>query len=279
MISLVRCSGELVLVAVAGSSGFGEVEGVASTHPTALLEVVTRPVPSHVLYLVPTFLETSGREQAHVLIAAHPQTQVHVLAADHHALTLTLIGAVLAEFEGTPGGWTEPGEAVQLIRQSIAHSRSLLWHPRVVGLHEPQPTAGQRLSSVLRRPGFVSEVGVPDSLEPAREGIRPNPREAMCVAGPVPQLLSAHLEGLTFTEVDIASTVPGPYSTRGTVEIAGLVRPTRSAVAGPLCPSCAASRIGDLCVFCGVGPRVGSNEARRPVHRAAEDEDLEGQAA
>jgi len=226
------------------------------------------------MYLVPWNVETLAREQAHVVIAAHPHTRVYVFGAQHHALTLTLLGAVVSESEGAPRGWTDPGEAVQLLQQSSAHSRSLLWHPRAIGLQEPEPTTAHRLASLFSGPGFFSEVGVPSSLVRARDGFDQRPDETLCLPGPVPQLLQTQLGSTACSVVDVQATMSRPYATRSSVELTGLVRPSRVPVLSPSCRGCGAGLMADGCAFCGVGPRIGSNEPRRPAHRASADTPL-----
>ena len=76
-----------------------------------------------------------AREQAHVVVASHRDVRVGVLVLDHHALTLTLIGAAVLALRDTPSGWSEPGAGVQLVHQAAVRSRSIVWHPKVLGPH------------------------------------------------------------------------------------------------------------------------------------------------
>ena len=134
-----------------GSSGLNEVEGIPTGDPNALLQVVGSSDPRYVIVLCPRNSRAEAREQAHVLIAAQPRTNVAVLPLGHHPLTLTLIGASVREQLRTG---VDPGDAVDLINSSAAQSRSLVWYARAWRLHEPQPTAGQLLASSFRSPGY-----------------------------------------------------------------------------------------------------------------------------
>jgi hypothetical protein len=247
-----------VLIAVGGTSGLGEVAGIAADHPTALLEVLKERPSSHVLLLTPWYAEAMAREQAHVAIAAQPKVRISVAAFRHHTFTLTLLGAVLVERRGVPGGWTDPGGAIQLLRQAAAESRSLVWHPRVLRMPDPQPTIGQRLRSVFGAPGFFGDLDA-TGVTAGESGITTRPDEVLCCAGEPPALLRRQLEQLPCAVVDVRTEGPRPYGQRATVELTGLVRPSRVPLAYARCSSCSAQLVGGGCVFCGSGPRVAFN--------------------
>lgn len=258
-----------MLIAVAGSTGLGQVAGISSTHPAALLKALQTQPSDHVIVLAPQHAASVAREQAHVVLAARPEARVCVLALSHHALTLTLIGAVALELEQTPNGWSEPGGAVQVIREAAARSRSLVWFPRAWGLHKPEPSLGQRAASLFKAQGFFAEVGT-DGLAAGRTGISWAPDELVCAAGEPPALLRSQLGGSSCTAVEVSPEAGAPYASKASVELTGLVRPTRRPVLGEPCDSCSARRTAAECFFCGCGPRAGltSLKQRQVVDRA-----------
>ena len=144
-----------MLIAVVGSSGLNQIEGITSLHPAALLRTDRSLSAGHVVLLAPWYAESIAKEQAHVLIAAAPGTNVAVLTSRHHPLTLTLIGAAVQQ---TTGADPDPGVVVALVNASMARSRSLVWYPRVWGLREPVPTALQLLASTFGSPGYFREI-------------------------------------------------------------------------------------------------------------------------
>ena len=244
-----------VLIAVAGSSGLGRVAGIPAARPGALLAALTATPERHVALLVPRHAATAARQQAHVAIAGRPELRVCVLPLDHHALTLTVIGATVLELEGPGRGWTDPGEAVQLLQQSAARSRSFVWYPRVLSLSDPAATWRQRVRSILGARGFFTELGSRTGLEPGRAGVSPRPDEVWYCAGPPPRLLQAQLGGQTWRALPVATEPSTPYATGTSVELTGLVQPPHPPITTGRCPSCSVRRTAGGCAFCGSGPR------------------------
>ena len=240
-------------IAVAGSSGLGLVIGVAA-QPAALLTALPDPPPGHVLVLAPTHLERRAREQAHVVVAARPDVRVGVLAFDHHALALTLIAAAVLELEGAPSGWSEPGEAVQLVQQAAARSRSVVWHPRVLGLSRPVPSVAQSAVSLLRAGGYFAELGAGTGPVRGPGGFAPDGEEGLYVAGEAPALLLSQLGETPPLVVDVVTSEPSaPYHTRRSVELCGLAGPVWGPLVQHACEVCSASRPPSGCLFCGTG--------------------------
>lgn len=244
-----------MLIAVAESSGLGPVASVAGDRPAELLDLVRERPSTHVVLLTPRHAEIAMREQAHVAIAGLPGLRVYVAAFDHHVLTLTLLGNQLAELEGKADGWSEPGEAVQLLRQAAANARSVLWYPRARRSGSTEPTIGQRLASVFGAPGFLAELGVP-GLVWARSGLTTRPDEVWCSAGNPPPTLVSQLGTTRCSPVPVTSTGGRPYAARGAVELTGLLWPGRAPLALAPCPSCSAALSTDGCAYCGTGPRA-----------------------
>lgn len=237
-----------MLIAVLGSSGLDEVAGVPSHHPSALLELQGATKAGHVLLLAPWYLESVAKEQAHVLIAAAPRTNVAVLTPRHHPLTLTLIGAAARRSAGSDA---DPGVVVGLCHGGAARSRSLVWYPRVFGLKEPSPTAGQLLASIFRAPGYFREIGTETGLLPARRGVPVGPTAEVHVAGPAPALLHRHLNGAVVRSAAITLDPGQPYATRSSVALAVLAGTAAPAWDEPRCPGCQARRAAGRCAFCG----------------------------
>ena len=235
-----------MLIVVLGSSGLNEVEGVPTGDPNALLQVVGSQDPRYVIVLCSRNNRTEAREQAHVLIAAQPRTNVAVLPLGHHPLTLTLIGASVREQLRTG---VDPGDAVGLINRSAAQSRSLVWYARAWGLREPQPTAGQLLASSFRSPGYFRELGPAPALVPARRGSPVGNHDQVYVAGDSPALLHRQL-GVTIRRVPVDLEPGQPWDTRHAAAVTVLVRADRRA-GGQACPSCGARQSGAGCSFCG----------------------------
>jgi len=237
-----------VLIAVVGSSGLNPVEGISAEHPTALLQAHSATSAGHVLLLAPWYAESIAKEQAHVLIAAAPRTAVAVLTPRHHPLTLTLIGAVAQQ---TAGADADPGLVVALVKAAVARSRSLVWYPRVWGLREPVPTAGQLLASTFRSPGYFREIVTEAVLIPAKAGSPVAPTEEVYVAGSSPTLLHRHLGGAVVRLAPVDLEPHQPYATKSAVPLtvlAGVALPPGSE---PPCPSCDARLVGGGCLFCG----------------------------
>lgn len=245
-----------MLIAVAGSSGLAQVAGVSSTHPAALLHAVEAQPADHVIVLVPWYASSSAREQAHVLIAAKPDARVCVLPFEHHPFTLTLLAAVTLEYENVADGWSEPDGAVQLLKQMAAAARSIVWHPRAWGLEESGATLAQRAASLFKTQGYFSELGA-SGLVHGRGGLRVQSDEILYAAGEPPALLRTQLGGTAVSAVAVEVESNTQYSTKASVELTELVRPTRRPVEGVACVSCSARRSSAGCFFCGGGPRVG----------------------
>ena len=247
---------------VSGSSGLGEVVGVSATDPAALLRQAEARPASHVIVLAPWYAVSLVREQAHVLVAGQPHTRVCVLPFRHHVLTLTLLAAVAQELKGAPNGWSEPGGAVQMIKQAAALSRSLVWYPRAWGLDETEASVGQRAASLFRPRGYFTEIGAAGLVE-GRAGLTRTPDETLWSLGEPPALLRTQLSSDTCSPVAVTVADGGPYAARHAVELTGLVRPTRRPVQGEPCSSCSARRSAAECLFCGVGPRTGITQPRQ----------------
>lgn len=254
-----------MLIVVGGSSGLGQVAGISATHPAALLHAVANRPARYVFLLTPWYAATAAKEQAHVTIAADPSIRICVLPLVHHPLTLTLLGAVTVELEGLAHGWSNPGEAVQLLNQSAARSRSLVWHPRLWGLHDPRPTLGQLASGLLAGRGFFAEVGAPAGYVRGRADFPTNPDELLCAPGDLPFTLRHQLGTAPVSRVDVTTQPHSSYATKGSVELAGLVRPLSRPRPAPPCPSCSVSLLATGCAFCGTGPQAPSTHAHRPA--------------
>jgi hypothetical protein len=236
-----------VLIAVVGSSGLNQVEGIASLHPAGLLRANGSLSAGHVVLLAPWYAESIAKEQAHVLIAAVPGTNVAVLSSRHHALTLTLIGAAAQQ---TAGADPDPGVVVALVKASVARSRSLVWYPRVWGLREPVPTAFQLLASTFRSPGYFREIATEPALVPAKAGSPVSPTDEVYVAGSSPALLHRHLRGAAVRQIPIELEPQQLYGTKSAIPLtvlAGTRLPTSSE---PPCPSCGAGLVAGGCSFC-----------------------------
>lgn len=246
-----------MLIAVPGSSDLGGVLGVSTAVPDALLRAIKdRFGPfrhRHVLVLSPEQLAVAAREQAHVVIASDPAARICVLPLQHHALTLSLIGRAALAAELRPGGWSDPGEAVQLVCSIAAHSRSLVWHPRLGSLAEPSPTVGERAAGLLPARSYFYELGS-SGLVPVRAGAGVADPQGWHVAGSPPSPLLAAMPGVALEPVEHSPAGYRPYAGRRSVEVTHLVSPSARAWAGPKCPSCTASLVGPLCAFCGCGP-------------------------
>ncbi|MFC7624045.1 hypothetical protein [Microlunatus sp. GCM10028923] len=246
-----------MLIAVPGSSDLGGVLGVGPADPDALLRAIRdRFGPfrhRHVLVLSPEHLAVAAREQAHVVIAADPAARICVLPLRHHALTLSLIGRAVLAAELRPGGWSDPGESVHLVRSIAAHSRSLVWHPRLGSLAEPSPTVGERAIGLLPSRSYFYELGS-SGLVPVGAGPVPSDPSGWHVAGPPPSPLQSALPGVVLEPVDYSPAGYRPYAGRRSVEVTHLASPYFRPWSGPKCPNCSASLVGALCAFCGCGP-------------------------
>ena len=238
-----------MLIAVVGSSGLNEIEGISSLHPAALLRTESSRQTGHVVLLAPWYAEATAKEQAHVLIAAAPGTRVAVLTPQHHPLTLTLIGAAAQQAAG-PGA--DPGQVVSLINASVARSRSLVWYSRVWGLREPVPTAPQLLASTFRSPGYFREIGTAPALVRAKAGSPVPATEEVYVAGASPALLHRQLGGAVVGSAPIELEPDQPYATKFAVPLTVLGEASRPAGGEPPCPSCGAQLVGGGCCFCGL---------------------------
>jgi hypothetical protein len=243
-------------IAVAGSSGLEAVIGVGD-QPTALLTALSADRPDHVLLLAPRHLERRAREQAHVVVAAHPRVRVGVLAFDHHPLTLTLIGAAVLALRDPAGGWSDPGAAVQLVQQAAVRSRSILWHPRVLGLRRPTPPLSQSAASLLRSGGYFVELGADNEPLPGRRGFVPDGEEQLYVAGEPPARLRSQLGATVPRTVAVSTESSAPYRTRHTVELCGLAGPAWAPLDQGDCDVCGVTRPPSGCLFCGAGLEAG----------------------
>lgn len=248
-----------MLIAVLGSSGLDPVAGVPVADPAGLLQVDRATRAGHVLLLAPWYLEPVAKEQAHVLIAAAPRTRVAVLSPRHHPLTLTLAGALARQVAGPQA---DPGLVVGLLRSLLARSRSLVWYPKVGGLREPAPTAGQRLASLFGSPGWFREIATEPALVRARCGSPVGPtQEVYAVRGSHP-LLHRHLGGAVVREVPVELEPRQPYATRSSVPLTLLGGVTVPPGGEPPCPSCGARLVAGGCAFCG---HATTDERRTPA--------------
>ena len=238
-----------MLIAVVGSSGLNEIEGISSLHPAALLRTESSRQTGHVVLLAPWYAEATAKEQAHVLIAAASGTSVAVLTPRHHPLSLTLIGAAAQQAAG-PGA--DPGQVVSLINASVARSRSLVWYSRVWGLREPVPTAPQLLASTFRSPGYFREIGTAPALVRAKAGSPVPATQEVYVAGASPALLHRQLGGAAVRSAPIDLEPDQPYATKFAVPLTVLGEASRPAGGEPPCPSCGAHLVGGGCCFCGL---------------------------
>jgi hypothetical protein len=238
-----------VLIAVVGSSGVNEIEGISSLHPAALLRTERSRSAGHVVLLAPWYAEATAKEQAHVLIAAVPGTRVAVLTPKHHPLTLTLIGAAAQRLTGPDA---DPGLVVSVINASAARSRSLVWYPRVWGLREPVPTATQLLAGLFRSSGYFREIGTGPVLLSARAGSPVPPTDEVYVAGASPALLHRQLGGAAVRSTAIGLEPDQPYATKSEVPLTVLSGAARSTGSEPPCPSCGARLVSGGCSFCGL---------------------------
>jgi hypothetical protein len=235
---------------------------------------LTATPEQNVALLVPRYAATAARQQAHVAIAGRPELRVCVLPLNHHALTLTVIGATVLELEGTERGWTDPGEAVQLLQQSAARSRSVVWYPRVLRLRDPAVTWRQRVRSMLGARGFFSELGSRTGLDPGRittdwASVSPlstgsgGPDGLWYCAGTPPRLLQSQLDGQALRVLPVATEPGNSYATGTSVELAGLVPPPHPPTTTGRCPSCSVLSTAGGCAFCGSGTVLAEGGARR----------------
>ena len=239
-------------IAVAGSSGLDSVLGVGAG-PTALLTALPATPAAHVLLLTPRHLERRAREQAHVVVASHPTVRVGVLVLDHHALTLTLLGAAVHAVRDSEAGWSEPGAAVQLVGQAAARSRSIVWHPRVLGLRRPVPSVGQSAASLVRSLGYFVELGSDSGPNRGSRGFAPDGEEQLYAAEEPSALLRRQLGETDPRLVSVLSESDAPYRTRRSVELCGLAGPSWAPLAQDECEICGATRPRSGCLFCGTG--------------------------
>ncbi len=253
-------------IAVAGSSGLDTVLGVGPG-PTALLTALPARPAAHVLVLAPRHLERRTREQAHVVVASHPTVRVGVLVLDHHALALSLIGAAVEALRDTEAGWSEPGAAVQLVGQASARSRSLVWHPRVLGLRHPVPSLAQSAASLVRAGGYLVELGSDTGPSRGAAGFAPDGGEQLYAGAEPPTLLRKQLGETEARVVPVVSESDAPYRTRRSVELCGLAGPAWPPLAQIDCDSCGATRPPSGCLFCGTGSSARPSPA--PVPTAA----------
>ncbi len=244
-----------MLIAVSGSSGLDEVEGIPGTDPTALLRAGGGRSPRHIILLAPSTSEAEAKRQAHVLVAAAPRSRVAVVTLDHHPLTLSLIGATVTRQLGVAA---DPGDVVGLIRRSAARSRSLVWYPRAWGVPDPRPHLGQLITSLVSTPGYFREIGPEPMLVPGRAGSPVTPTDQVYVAGDSPALLHRQL-GTTVRSVQ-TELDRQPWTTASAVAIAVLCGADR-APSNHICPLCDARLNGVDCLFCGT---VNADHAASP---------------
>jgi len=241
-----------VLITVIGVSRLGRATGLPVDDPAGLLHAVAGATDGHILLLAPLHRASDAREQAHVLLAAHPEARVSVLALPHHALTLALVADEVLRRPDLAD--VDPSTVWQLVRQSAARSRSLVWHPRLGGLADHARTPGELLGDLGRAPGWFCELG-PDSFTvvPGRRGARFSPGETVLHLGEAPPLLKAQLGGVRAVPV-MVEVAPAPYRGRRSVEVTVLAPPVLPTTLSAPCDSCGAGLVDQQCPFCGHGP-------------------------
>lgn len=188
-----------------------------------------------------------------MVVAVHRDLRVGVLALDHHALTLTMVAASVHALRDTPSGWADPGDAIQLVEQAAARSRSVVWHPRVLGLRQPIPSVGQSALSVLRASGYFAEVGADTGPTRGAGGFGVDGEEVLYVAGTLPMLLRTQLGEAEARTVDVVVEGAAPYRTRRSVELCGLAAPAWAPLVQQTCRVCSVSRPASGCLYCGAG--------------------------
>lgn len=241
-----------MLIAVIGVSRLGRVTGLPVDDPTGLLRAVGAETADRIILLAPLHRASDAREQAHVLLAADPEARVSVLALPHHALTLALVAdEVLRRPDAADA---DPTTIWQLVRQSAARSRSLLWHPRLGGLADHARTPGELVGDLGRAPGWFCELG-PDSFTvvPGRRGARFRAGETVLHLGEAPHLLKAQLGDVRAVPV-MVEVAPAPYRSRRSVEVTVLAPPVLPTTVQAPCASCGAGLVDEQCPFCGHGP-------------------------
>jgi hypothetical protein len=190
-----------------------------------------------------------------------------VLPLRHHGLTLALIGRAMLAAELRPDGWTDPGQAVQLVLSMAARSRSLVWHPRLGSIAEPATTLAERAVSLFPARSYFYELGT-RGLVPARLGLGAVPPDGWYAAGTPPVLLQTGLGGVVPESVLLFAAGDRPYAGRSSVELCRLVPPYAAPIQGPACRSCSATLVGSQCAFCGCGP-VGELDPQTGLPAAA----------
>jgi len=241
-----------VLIAVIGMSGLGRVTGLPADDQAGLLQAVGASAADHVLLVAPLHLAADAREQAHVLLSADPEARVAVLPLPHHALTLALVAdEVLRSPEAADA---DPTTVWQLVRQSAARSRSLVWHPRLTGLVDHARTPGELLADLGRAPGWFTELGPASAaVTPGRHGPRVRPGGTVLHVGEAPRLLKTQLGDVRAVPV-MVDVAPAPYRNRHGVEVTVLAPAVLPVPALTPCASCGAGLVDQQCPWCGHGP-------------------------
>jgi len=241
-----------VLITVIGVSRLGRVTGLPVDDPAGLLHAVAGATDGHILLLAPLHRASDAREQAHVLLAARPEARVSVLALPHHALTLALVADEVMRRPDLADA--DPTTVWQLVRQSAARSRSLVWHPRLGGLADHPRTSGELIGDLGRAPGWFCELG-PESFTvvPGRRGARFRSGETVLHLGEAPPLLKTQLGDVRAVPV-MVEVAPAPYRSRRSVEVTVLAAPVLPTTLLAPCASCGAGLVDQQCPFCGAGP-------------------------
>ena len=253
-----------MLITVLGTSRLGRATGLPVGEPAGLLDAVGGATGDHILLLTPLDRAGDAREQAHVLLAADTRARVSVLPLAHHALTLALVADEVLRRPDVADA--DPTTVWQLVRQSAARSRSLVWHPRLRGLADHTRTPGELLRDLGRAPGWFCELG-PDgsfAVTLGRHGARFRPGETVLHAGEAPPLLKAQLGDVRAVPV-MVEVAPAPYRSRRSIEVTVLSPPTLPTAGLAPCASCGAGLVEQQCPFCGHGPlrRPGPPDAYR----------------
>ncbi len=250
-----------MLISVIGVSGLGRMTGLPADDPAGLLRAVGGSTGDHIIVLAPQHLRGDAREQAHVLLAADPDARVAVLALPHHALTLALIADEVLRRPDVAD--PDPTTVWQLVRQSAARSRSLVWHPRLGGVADHPRTTGERLGDLGRAPGWFSELGPETAtVVRGRHGARLRAGETVLHVGEAPRLLRTQLGEARAVPV-MVEVAPAPYRSRRGVEVTVLAPAVHPTSGLPACAGCGAGLVDQQCPFCGHGPvrRPGAGEA------------------
>lgn len=177
-----------MLISVAGSSGLGEVAGIAGSSPAALLQIAARQPDHQVVVLAPAHGADTVRRQAELLRAARPAARVELVVSRHHALTLSLVAhEILAA-----GIITSVDDFVEAVHAGLTRARSLVWGPSVWRLRGTGCSLGTRLRCLTGRRDPVVELGS-SVTGPAGDAWRLRPGDRVYGSRSTPALLLRQL--------------------------------------------------------------------------------------